>query len=78
MSPLMGVAANTASRRYGSGRGERAWQDAHDVRDLLAIGFDYVSQSHLGFVPVNTGFEWQAATPRGWLTQRRRKTVQRS
>lgn len=48
-----------------------------DVRDLLAIGFDYVSQSDLGFVPVKSGFEWQLRSEAGSLGGRRR-TVPRS
>ena len=36
-----------------------------DVQDLLAIGFDYVSQSDLGFAPVKSGFEWQLRSEAG-------------
>ena len=48
-----------------------------DVRDLLEIGFDYVSQSHLGFAPVKSGFEWQQRPEAASLGGRRR-TIPRS
>ena len=48
-----------------------------DVQDFLAIGFDYVSQSDLGFVPVKSEFEWQQRLNAGPLDERRR-TVPRS
>jgi len=34
-------------------------QTAEDVGNLLAIGFDYVSQSDGGFVPTEPSFAWQ-------------------
>jgi hypothetical protein len=32
---------------------------SEDVRELLAVGFDYVSQSNVGFIPTKTSFAWQ-------------------
>ena len=34
-------------------------QTSEDVGNLLAIGFDYVSQSDGGFVPTEPSFAWQ-------------------
>jgi hypothetical protein len=31
---------------------------SEDVRNLLAIGFDYVSQSDVGFIPTRPSFAW--------------------
>lgn len=33
--------------------------NSHELGDLLALGFDYVSCSDGGFVPAEPGFDWQ-------------------